>query len=233
MDSSPMALPRGAAAASQATVQAGRNDRLAFLLLLAGALLVLVTCFAYVMAGPVAAMPAGAASFEEGRLATAAAAGWMLLASWAGMPGDLLLAVAGLMLAQRLGQPAQVSAGWYALALVGFVFLVVDTLVGQVLPPLAMGGPALAGAYAASRSLFDALFHLGTFAGGLSALAIAWAAGRPPAWGPMLGGAGMFGVAGGGAGLLGLGFAPLTGGAVTLLVLALAGWAGAGLRAGR
>jgi hypothetical protein len=230
----PIALPSGGAVPLSSEAAVGHGDRLAHLLLLAGSVMVLVTCFAYVMAGPVAAMPAGANSFAEGRAATPAAAGWMLLASGAGMPGDLLLAVAGLMLARRGGQPAQAAAGWWALSLAGVLFLVVDMIVGQVLPPLAMGGPELAPAYAGARVLFDALFHLGTFAGGLSALAIAWApGGRPRVWGPLLGGAGMLGVAGGSAGLLGLGFSPLTGGAVTLLVLSLAGWAWAGLRAAR
>jgi hypothetical protein len=225
-------LPRASPLALEGFAE--HDGRLPHLLLLAGSLMVLVTCAAYVMAGPVAAMPAGAGSFAEGRAATPAAAGWMLLASWAGMPGDLLLAVAGPMLARRGGQPAQAAAGWWALSLVGFLFLLVDMIVGQVLPPLAMGGPELVPAYAAARTLFDALFHLGTFAGGLSALAIAWApGGRPRLWGPLLGGAGMLGVAGGGAGLLGLGFSLLTGGAVTLLVLALAGWAWDGLRTQR
>jgi hypothetical protein len=228
--SSSALLPRGAFPLA-CEVFAEQDGRLPHLLLLAGSLMVLVTCAAYVMAGPVAAMPAGADSFAEGRAATPDAVGWMLLASWAGMPGDLLLAVAGLMLARRGGQPAQAAAGWWALSLVGFLFLLVDMMVGQVLPPLAMAGPELAPAYAGARVVFDALFHLGTFAGGLSALAIAWApGGRPRRWGPLLGGAGMLGVAGGGAGLLGLGFAPLTGGAVTLLALALAGWAWVGLR---
>lgn len=234
MSMTPLAMQHAAAVSRPAEGAGVPGHRLAHLLLLGGALMVLVTCVAYVLAGPVAAMPAGATSFAEGRTATAPVAGWMLLASWAGMPGDLLLAVAGLMLAQRPGQPGQAVAGWYGLALVGIIFLIVDTLVGQVLPPLALGGAALEAAYAAARSVFDALFHLGTFAGGLSALAIAWVPDRRPRlWDRVLGAAGMLGVAGGGAGLLGMGFAPLTGGAVTLLVLALAGWAWAGLRDGR
>lgn len=232
MDSSHLTLNTTHLARHAAETPAATADRFAYGLLLVGALMVLVTCTAYALAGPVAAMPAGAASFDAARAATPAAVGWMLLASWAGMPGDVVLAVAGLMLAQRRGQPPQVTAGWYALAIVGLVFLLVDTMVGQVLPPLATGGPEAAAAYAGARTLFDALFHMGTFVGGLSGLALAWApGGRPRGWGPLMGLSGMLGVIAGAAGLIGWGLPQATGGAVTLLVLALAGWGWAGLRA--
>lgn len=230
MDTNRLTLPDTRFVRQDASAPAAPPERLGFALLLAGALMVLVTCVAYVLAGPVAAMPAGAPSFEAGRAATPASTGWMLLASWVGMPGDIVLAVAGLMLAQHSGQAAQVRAGWYALAIVGVVFLIVDTMVGQVLPPLAINAEAAAG-YAAARTLFDALFHLGTFAGGLSGLALAWApSGRPRGWGPLMGLAGMLGVIAGAAGLLGWGLPHATGAAVTLLVVALAGWGWAGWR---
>lgn len=230
MDTNRLTLPDTRLARPDANAPAAPHERLAHALLLAGALMVLVTCAAYVLAGPVAAMPAGASSFEAGRAATPPASGWMMLASWVGMPGDVVLAVAGLMLAQRSGQAAQARAGWYALAIVGLVFLVVDTMVGQVLPPLASNAEAAAG-YAAARTLFDALFHLGTFAGGLSGLALAWAPpGRPRGWGALMGLAGMLGVIAGTAGLLGWGLPHATGAAVTLLVVALAGWGWVGWR---
>jgi len=234
MDADRLTLNATHLARHAAETPAATADRFAYGLLLVGALMVLVTCVGYVLAGPVAAMPAGAASFDAARAATPAATGWMLLASWAGVPGDVVLAVAGLMLAQRRDQPPQVTAGWYALAVVGLVFLVVDTMVGQVLPPLAAGGTEAAAAYAGARTLFDALFHMGTFVGGLSGLALAWApSGRPRGWGPLMGLSGMLGVTAGAAGLIGWGLPHATGGAVTLLVLALAGWGWAGLRASR
>lgn len=234
MDSSNLTLNTTHLTRHAADTPAATADRFACLLLLVGAVMVLVTCVGYVLAGPVAAMPAGAASFDAARAATPVATGWMLLASWAGIPGDVVLGVAGLMLAQRRGQPAQVTAGWYALAVVGLVFLVVDTMVGQVLPPLAMGGPEAAAAYAGARILFDALFHMGAFVGGLSGLALAWApGGRPRGWGPVMGLSGMLAVIAGAAGLMGWGLPHATGGAVTLLVVALAGWGWAGLRASR
>ncbi|HEV8689125.1 MAG TPA: hypothetical protein VGQ91_02420, partial [Ideonella sp.] len=128
------------------------HARLAYGLMFAGALAVLVTCLGYVLAGPVASMPGGAPSFEAARAATPAAVPWMLLASGAGIVGDVVLAVAGLMLAQRPGISATGSAGWYGMAVIGLIFLVVDTMVGQVLPRLALGADT-AQAYAASRAL--------------------------------------------------------------------------------
>lgn len=234
MDSSRLTLPTTHLARAATDTSSATAERLAYALLLSGALMVLVTCAAYVLAGPTAAMPAGATNFEAARAATPSAVGWMMLASWVGMPGDIVLAVAGLMLAQRRGQAPQATAGWYALVVVGLVFLIVDTMVGQVLPLLAMGGAEAAAGYAAARTLFDALFHLGTFAGGLSGLALAWApGGRPRGWGPLMGLAGMLGVIAGGAGLFGWGLPHATGAAVTLLVVALAGWGWAGWRATR
>jgi hypothetical protein len=231
MDTSRLTLPDTRFIRQEAGTSAAAPERTAYALLLAGALMVLVTCVGYVLAGPVAAMPAGASSFEAARAATPPATAWMMLASWVGMPGDIVLAVAGLMLAQRSGQAAQATAGWYALAIVGLVFLIVDTMVGQVLPPLAMGGAEAAAGYAAARTLFDALFHLGTFAGGLSGLALAWApGGRPRGWGALMGLAGMLGVIAGAAGLFGWGLPHATCAAVTLLVVALAGWGWAGLK---
>ena len=206
------------------------HTRLAHALLFGGALAVLVTCLGYVLAGPVAAMPGGAPSFDAARAATPAAAPWMLLASGAGIVGDLVLAVAGLMLAQRRGTSATGVAGWYGMAVIGLIFLIVDTMVGQVLPRLALGNDT-AQAYAGARVLFDALFLVGTLAGGASALALTWvAAERPRVWGGLMRVAGALGVLAGGAGLLGSGHSLATGGAVTLMVLALAGWGWAGLR---
>jgi hypothetical protein len=231
MDSDRLTLNTTHLARHAAETPAPTADRFAYGLLLVGALMVLVTCVGYVLAGPVAAMPAGAASFDAARAATPAATGWMLLASSAGIPGDVVLAIAGLMLARRRDQPPPVTVGWYALAIVGGVFLVVDTMVGQVLPPLAIGGPEAAAAYAGARTLFDALFHMGTFVGGLSGLALAWSpSGRPRGWGTVMGLSGMLGVIAGAAGLIGWGLPHATGGAVTLVVISLAGWGWAGLK---
>lgn len=206
------------------------HTRLAYGLMFAGALAVLVTCLGYVLAGPVASMPGGAPSFDAARAATPAAAPWMHLASGAGIVGDVVLAVAGLMLAQRRGISATGSAGWYGVAVIGLIFLVVDTMVGQVLPRLALGAD-MAPAYAGARTLFDGLFLVGTLAGGASALALTWVpAERPRGWGSLMRVAGVLAVLAGGAGLLGGGHSLATGGAVTLMALALAGWGWAGLR---
>ncbi|MEK8034114.1 hypothetical protein AACH06_25090 [Ideonella sp. DXS29W] len=218
--------PAAVATAQEAGLAQGRA---APGLLLIACLLVLVTCGAYVMAGPQAAMPAGASSLDAARAATAGAGGWMLLACWAGIPGDALLTVASLMLAQRAAAPG-LRAGWIMVALVGAVFLGVDTMVGQVLPPLAAATQA-EGAYLAARTLFDALFHMGTFIGGVGALMVAWSSvQRPRVWGTWLGGSGLLAVLAGAAGLLGWGWWLATGAAVTMMVAALAGWGWAGFR---
>ncbi|MFO1336969.1 MAG: hypothetical protein U1F53_01825 [Burkholderiaceae bacterium] len=206
--------------------------RLAHRLLLAGALAVLGTCAAYVLAGPVAALPGGAASVELARAATPAAAPWMRLASLFGVPGDLLLAVAGLMLALSPGQRPAAVTGWLGLGLVGLVFLVVDTMVGFMLPPLAvLDGEA---AYAGARALFDALFLAGTAAGGASALGLTWGGAADSglsqaAWWSMRA-AGALALFAGAAGLFGWAWPHVVGASVTWLVLVLAAWGWSGRR---
>lgn len=220
---------------AQATAARPANQaRLAHRLLFAGALAVLGTCVAYVLAGPAAALPGGADTVDLARAATPAAAPWMRLASLAGVPGDLLLAVAGLMLAMAPGQRAAAVAGWLGLGLVGLVFLAVDTMVGFMLPPLAVVDNGAA-AYAGARALFDALFLAGTAAGGAAALALAWGGARAIGRSPMavwwMRSAGALGLAAGAAGLLGWAVPHAVGGSVTWLVLALAAWGWAGARA--
>lgn len=210
------------------------GTRLAHRLLFVGALAVLVTCAAYVLAGPVAALPGGAASVDLALAATPAAAPWMRLAGLFGVPGDLLLAVAGLMLALLPGQRPVAVAGWLGLGLVGLAFLAVDTMVGFLLPPLAVSDGG-ASAYAGARALFDALFLAGTLAGGASALAMAWGkaatAGKSSAAVVCMRSAGVLGLGAGAAGLLGWAAPHAVGGAVTWLVLALAAWGWAGAHA--
>jgi hypothetical protein len=142
-------------------------------LLLAGALGLIVTCLGYVLAGPLAALPGGAPNMAAALAATPAAAGWMFVAGLAGMPSDVLLAVAGLLLAAheyRRGA-ALATAGWLALGVASALFIVVDAMVALVLPAAVQAG--LPG-YAGLRLLFDAMFTIGAWTAGLGALAAAW-----------------------------------------------------------
>ncbi len=106
-----------------------------------GAAGVLCTCISYVMADAPAALPGGAPDFESGRAATAAAAGWMRSAGSFGMPGDVLLVAGSLLLAdaRRRAGSAAGAVGWGLLALSCLLFILVDALVGFVLPPVAAG----------------------------------------------------------------------------------------------
>ncbi|MBP7532128.1 MAG: hypothetical protein KA775_09935 [Ottowia sp.] len=199
-----------------------------------GAAGVLATCVSYVLAGAPAALPGGAPDFDTGRDATAAAAGWMRAAGSFGMPGDVLL-VAGCVLlagaARRAGTAAG-AVGWGLLALSCALFILVDALVGFVLPPVAASGDSAA--YVVARSSFDVLFNIGGWTLGLGALLAALAPpGRALAWRPLrglMGLAGVLGLAVNTSFLLGGPGAPLIGPAVVLTALALLG---AGLALGR
>ena len=199
-----------------------------------GAAGVLATCVSYVLAGTPAALPGGAPDFESGRVATAAAAGWMRAAGTFGMPGDVLL-VAGCVLLAGAGRRAGTAAGavgWGLLALSCALFILVDAVVAFVLPPVAVSGSAPA--YVVARSAFDVLFNIGGWTLGLGALLAALGApGRALAWRPLrglMGLAGVLGLAVNTSFLLGGPGAPLIGPAVVLTALALLG---AGLALGR
>jgi hypothetical protein len=154
-------------------------ERLAALLLGAGALGVIVTSVFYSLAGPAAALPGGSFDMAVARAASAASAGWMRAAGLAGMPSDVLLAVGALMMAaMKRGQGAGVAvAGWLTMAIAGALFIVVDAMVAFVLPAMAamQGGES---GYAATRALFDVLFAIGGWATAAGALAAAWS----PQW---------------------------------------------------
>ena len=154
--------------------------RAAAVSLLFGAIGVIATSALYAFAGPEAALPGGATGMEAVRSATAASASYMRAAGSVGMPSDVLLAVGAVMFAAlKRGRNAGLSiAGWLAMAVAGALFIVVDAMVGFVLPAAAAqpGGEA---AYLAMRSLFDVLFAIGAFTTGVGALAAAWSAQWP------------------------------------------------------
>lgn len=205
---------------------AGERRAAAWLLSL-GAGGVLFTCVGYVMADAPAALPGGAPDFETGRAATAAAAGWMRAAGSFGMPGDVLLVAGSALLAdaRRRAGAAAGAVGWGLLALSCLLFILVDALVGFVLPATAASGGAAV--YVAARSSFDTLFNIGGWTLGLGALLAAIGApGRELAWRPLrglMGAAGVLGLAVNTSFLLGGPGAPAIGPAVVLTALALLG----------
>nr|WP_316638778.1 hypothetical protein [uncultured Roseateles sp.] len=213
------------------TPAADADARLGLRLLGLGAAGLMATCLFYVLAGPVAALPGGAASPAQAIAATPVAAGWMRAAGLTGMASDILLAVAALLLAAhefRRGQ-ARLLAGWLALALAAALFVIVDAMVALVLPVAAVqaGGEA---AYAGLRALFDVLFAIGTVAAAGGALALGWRLNgqrRPVlAWGLRL--AGGLGLLASGSHLLGGPGAALIGPGIALLALSSLGLALAG-----
>lgn len=152
--------------------------RLGALLLGTGAVGLVATCIFYVLAGPAAALPGGAADTTTAITATGRAAGWMRAAGLAGMPSDVLLAVGALLFAalERQRGSAVAVSGWLALAIASALFIAVDAMVAMVLPAAASfaGGEA---AYAGLRALFDVLFTIGAATAGAGALAAAAPAG--------------------------------------------------------
>lgn len=201
-------------------------ERLAALLLGAGALGVIVTSAFYSLAGPAASLPGGAPDLATARAASAASAGWMRAAGLAGMPSDVLLAVGGLMMAaMKRGPGAGVAvAGWLAMAIAGALFIVVDAMVAFVLPAMAAMSGGESG-YAAARALFDVLFAIGGWATGAGALAAAWSPHWPEfrwrtvLW--LLRAAALVGLVANTAWLLGLPGARLIGPGVALAAVAL------------
>jgi hypothetical protein len=196
------------------------HDRLAAALLVIGAAGVIVTSAFYVLSGPVASLPGGAAGgMEAARAATAHAAGTMRAASLFGMPSDVVFTVGGLMFAasKRRQGAALAYAGWLAMGISGILFTIVDAMVGHVLPAAAAAGDA---AYVGARSLFDVLFAIGGWAFGVGALAASWSAQsreyrwRAAAW--LMRVSGVLGIVANTGWLLGLPGAPLIGPAIAL-----------------
>lgn len=204
--------------------------RLGALLLGGGALGLIATCVAYVLAGPQTALPGGATNAAMAMAATPLATTWMRMAGLLGMPSDVLLAVGALLLAtyefQRRASLAM--AGWLTLAIASALFIVVDAMVAMVLPVAAAqaGGEA---AYAGLRALFDGLFAIGAWTAGAGALAVAWRTDGTVfrwlavAWGLRV--AGLVAVLASAAHLLGWPGVSLIGPGVALLALATLGTA--------
>lgn len=199
--------------------------RLAAQLVGLGAFGIFLTCGAYLLAGEPAAMPGGAATAAAAISATPQAAGWMRVAGLVGMPGDILAAVGCLMAARLHRAQPLAMAGWVGMSLTSLLFVLVDAMVGFVLPAQALAEQAVS-VYPAWRAWFEVLFIIGTWAMGISAAAIACGRFGWPAWALwLLRMAAMLGFVAGCLGLAGWPVAPMLGGSIALTVVALMGWA--------
>lgn len=136
---------------------------------------VIATSVLYSMSPPAAALPlvpldlvAAAEGAVRGELT-------MRLAGLIGVLGDVLVTGGGLLLgAERLSRGQALAAlGWFLVATSTILFAVVDALVGFVLPPVAAAAGAST-ALLAAKTLFDALFMLGTATFGIGAALAAW-----------------------------------------------------------
>jgi hypothetical protein len=132
---------------------------------------VLATTAFYAASPPAAAMPHQPFQLGAALEGATAGAATMTAASFVGMFSDIVLATGTLLVALELTRRGRgvAAAGWVAMFLSVVIFTLVDTMVGQVLVPLA-ATPGAAGAFAGFKYLFDALFLLGTIAFGAGAI---------------------------------------------------------------
>lgn len=132
---------------------------------------VLTTTAFYAASPPAAAMPHQPFNLGAALEGAAAGAATMTAASFVGMFSDIVLATGTLLVALELARRGRgvAAAGWVAMFLSVAIFTLVDTIVGQVLVPLAATQGA-AGAFAGFKYLFDVLFLLGTIAFGAGAI---------------------------------------------------------------
>jgi hypothetical protein len=154
------------------TIGVGSGNQLAAWLLGSGAIGLVATCICYVLAGPEAALPGGFQNPSASLAATVQAVPWMRAAGLFGMPSDVLLAVASLLLAGNAfnRDEALLCAGWLAMAVAATLFVIVDAMVAFVLPAAAVSLHV----YVGFRAMFDVLFAFGTCTVGIAAIALAW-----------------------------------------------------------
>lgn len=137
--------------------------RSAWWLVLGGCLGIGVTSACYALSPEALALPVGLGRVDEAlALATRHGTRTLAFGGAVGVPSDLLLAAAALVLARNAkGLP---SLGWSAIALSALVFTVVDGLAARCLQP--------GQGFALAKPLFDVLFLAGTFAFGVATLLV-------------------------------------------------------------
>lgn len=127
-----------------------------------GLLGVVITSALYALSPPQTVLPSGTPDLLQARALAAGGAPTIRAAGLIGIVGDLLFACGALVLHQRSRRVAA-AIGWSLIALCGVIFIIVDSMACFALVPAA----ADAGAFAAIKLLFDALFLAGTIATGL------------------------------------------------------------------
>jgi hypothetical protein len=146
-----------------------------------GSLGVVVTGTFYLLSPVEATMPVVPLILEKAMAGAIAGASTMKAAGAVGIFSDVAIAAGALSIGMSdvvRGRGAS-AVGWMMIAVSAIIFAVVDALVGFVLSPVA-GQLQFSAAFLAVKSLFDALFILGTWtfaAGGALAL-IPWVAAR-------------------------------------------------------
>jgi hypothetical protein len=190
----------------------GRGDspsliRPAGVALALGATGVVATCVFYALSPPHAAMPMAPLDPEAALAGAVRGRVTMYWAGLAGVPADVAVTAAGLLLGMVEAARGRglAAMGWLLIAVSTVLFAIVDSLVGFVLPPLAAAGDP---GFLAAKHLFDVLFLAGTATFGAGAvlallthLAGAGAIPRALTLPALL--AGLVALAGGMAGLLG------------------------------
>lgn len=150
-----------------------------------GALSVLVTSGFYLVSPRAAAGPLQPLDLHAAMAGAAAGSTTLHIAGTIGIFGDLIWAVAALLVAQSLAARGRGidAAGWLALFLSIVIFTFVDGMTGYVFPPLAKAPDA--SAFLGFKHLWDMLFQLGTIAYGIG-VAVALGADRMSSM-PMIG----------------------------------------------
>jgi hypothetical protein len=138
--------------------------------LFAGSIAIAGVSICYVLSPPAAALPL--APLDLGAAIEGARSGKvsMHLISAVGIPGDVLFAAATLLVAIKsfsASRPIE-AMGWTLASLGTLVFLLADSIVGTVLPQIAIAGAPQA--FMAAKSIFDLFFIAGTFVFGLGAV---------------------------------------------------------------
>jgi len=134
---------------------------------LVGAIAVVATSAFYVASPSAAAGPVRPFDLAAAAAGAASGAATLHAAGTVGVFGDLVWAVATLLIAQELGRRGRgvAAAGWLGLFLSIVIFIFVDGMTGFVFPPLAAHGNLTA--FEGFRRLWDVLFQLGVIAYGV------------------------------------------------------------------